>query len=828
MSIYKNAFINGIIRVFTLPRLSIPLIITLGLTLGAVLTVVSISSTLLYQPLKGVYEEDTIKSLTLDLKVNDSMTPSFWKINRLAHFQQSYQDLGTWGAINSNRGNIVINNVNFGITSINASNTILDVLGTKLIKGDGTNIANPQEYLWISNSLWLQAFDGDDSAIGQNIQYNNRSYIIAGVIEDLMAIESNSAILEQQVWSIQDLATAIANTDDGQIDNEFESILVKVNNPTASYSNKEQVVGWMKTFVNEKITDSARFMDLINRQEKIVSFDGYRDKLLGDNQTLLAVLGAAVIGLLIMATLNLLNLFIAHYQSRTKELSMQITLGASLLRVRLMVICENLPSFLLAGALGLLLTAWLLKSLPIIAANSLPMIEMMSIDGPTLLFALFTLIILSVLFSQLALIDVDKKSLINNLSASGKGTNNQQNQWISNALMIVQLAIASVLLTASIMLATQSYQAVYKPLGYDYGNSYEVMFDVNDREISRQLRDYENYYGSQSQLLNQGLADAIEKTIPDAKVTITGNGPLNGAMRIGAFNHKNDPNNMLLFFRKGLSIDFFSAYGIEFVAGANLSQQQIENNEQTVVIDEAMAQSLFPGVSYQQILGKNIVGLNRDRTRPDPIINGIVKNTTPVAGQVEGYDLGSVYFNDLGAGRRITLSVMLPEGKVLSAAMVANIHSQFEGLDQAEVRSVEDIWQQQTLNQRISLLIILTMTVLTMLLAAIGVAGLTQMTTFHRKYELAIRMATGASQKKLLLFIVKDASKVLIAGLGLGFITAVFIYQYVTTQIDLLPSFNWLTMTGLDGALIAIVMLSVIWPAWQVIRNDPMQSLREE
>ena len=58
MSLMKKALFNGVARVFLLPRLSIPLILTLGLTLGAVLSVIAISSTLLYQPLQGIKNEN--------------------------------------------------------------------------------------------------------------------------------------------------------------------------------------------------------------------------------------------------------------------------------------------------------------------------------------------------------------------------------------------------------------------------------------------------------------------------------------------------------------------------------------------------------------------------------------------------------------------------------------------------------------------------------------------------------------------------------------------------------------------------------------------------
>ena len=114
------------------------------------------------------------------------------------------------------------------------------------------------------------------------------------------------------------------------------------------------------------------------------------------------------------------------------------------------------------------------------------------------------------------------------------------------------------------------------------------------------------------------------------------------------------------------------------------------------------------------------------------------------------------------------------------------------------------------------------------ILAAIGVAGLTQMTTNHRKYELAVRMATGAKQSRLVNFILKDALTMLVLGLGLGFIVAVFTYQNLSQTLTMLPDFNWSAMVVLDSALIAIVILSVIMPAWRVIRSDPMKALREE
>ena len=102
------------------------------------------------------------------------------------------------------------------------------------------------------------------------------------------------------------------------------------------------------------------------------------------------------------------------------------------------------------------------------------------------------------------------------------------------------------------------------------------------------------------------------------------------------------------------------------------------------------------------------------------------------------------------------------------------------------------------------------------------------MTTNHRKYELAVRMATGAKQASLVSFILKDALWMLVIGLGLGFVVSVLGYQQIRLYLDMLPDFNWLAMLALDTGLIAIVLLSVFMPAWRVISADPMQALRQE
>jgi len=830
MSLYKKAFFQGIGRIFSLPRLSIPLILTLGLTLGAVLSVIAISSTLLYQPLQGVNNETKLQTLDYRFKMSETVSVSYWTMRRLAAISDHFADLGEWAGIAPSEQDVQINNAVFATTRYDASNNILDVLGSSLLLGDNVNIASPEKYVWISESLWKSGYASSKSVLGKQLTVSNQNYIIAGVIEDVISVKSNEEILAQQVWFIQDLAvvkTLPANV--GNINNELDFLILKSATGQATMPTQAQLDQWLVDYVKANVDgdNAQRFLDFLSTTNKETIATPYRSNMLGDTEGLLIALFAAVIGLLLMATLNLLNLFIAHYQGRTKEFSIQLSLGASLLKVRLLVLLENLPSFLLAAIAGLLVTGWAIKSLPLIAGDALPMIDAIGINTPTIVASLLIILLLSVLFSSLALVDIDKQALSNNLNSSGKGIQAQSNQWLSRVLMVLQLSIASILLTASVMITTQSYQSVYQDLGYEIGNTFNVSLSISDENWQNELSHVDNFQDSEIKKLLADLSAFIENKVADSKVIIPSVAPLSDSLRVSAFRSQENNGERVTYQVRDLSADYFKAFKIPFLAGANVTQAQIDNDENRIVIDENMAKAVYPNLAYEEIIGKTIK-LNRG-PGPAMIVTGIVGNTISQAGTSEPLTLPASYSHRIGAGGGLQFTVNMPEGKTITAEMLdADIKRQYPRLANLQVTSLAQTWDVQTLNQRVSLWVVLTMTALTLLLASIGVAGLTQMTTNHRKYELAVRMATGAKQSRLVNFILKDALWMLVVGLGLGFVVSVFGYEQLEKSLDMLPAFDWLAMSVLDSVLIAIVLMSVLMPAWRVIRSDPMQALRQE
>ncbi|GHG00454.1 FtsX-like permease family protein [Thalassotalea marina] len=825
MSLYQRSFFTGIARIFTLPKLSIPLILTLGLTLGAVLTVFAISSSLLFKPLKGVSNEKLITSINYHLLIGDGLPQiAFMNFQRLSNVNEQYGDLGTWGAMTTSEQSISINDVSYATTDITASDTILEVLGAKLILGDNVTKLDPEGYIWISESLWHSVFSGLDNVIGKQVTINDQSKIIAGVIEDVMAINSSRPVLAQQIWHIQNLSKLKNQPEQPDVNGALKTILLKAKHKDVQLPSEEEFNSWMDDHIKNNLQGDGvtMFLNFLKNTGRQFKTQSYRESLIGESQPIIITLFCAVIGLLIMATLNLLNLFIAHYQGRTKEFAIQLSLGASILKMRLLVILENLPSFILAAVTGVIVAGWLIKSIPYIAGDNFPMIESMSIDAIVIAVALLIVLMLNVLFSMVALLDINKTALNDNLNSSGKGIQAQSNQAISRGLMILQLAIASILLTASVMLAMQAYKTVYRELGFTIENLHQIRAEVIDQAWLEKVQTYDSYQTSEIKAFRDQIGNDIESLVTNSELIIAGEGAISNTISISVFTDELEPDRQIMYETRALSPKFFEAFQIPFLAGANVTQEQIQQNEKRVVIDETFARVLYPELPLEEIVGKEAKFMSEG-----VIINGIVPTTINQPNLANHFPVA--YLTSIGVGRELTFIVKLPEGQEIAKdELNQKLQELYPKLDNFEVKSLNEVWQDLTKDKRISLAVVLTMTALTLLLAAIGVAGLTQMTTNHRKYELAVRMATGAKQRSLVALILKDAVLMLALGLGVGFILSVFGYEYIQQQLSMLPSFDWLALAILDVGLLSIVVLSVLLPTWQVIKHDPMQALREE
>lgn len=822
MSLAIKSINRGFARIFNLPRLSLSLIVALGSTLGAVLCVAAISSALMLKPLPGVSNAHNLYDIELEVTFGGALSLDFITPHALHHANQHFKDVGEWTAIDAVQGDVSINNINYKITTLTARDNAPKVLGNSLLLGKNITTQNLDSHVWLSQSLWKSAYNGLDNVIGKSIVIGNKTYLIGGVFEDTLAINGDQQVLPQQLWFFKDYAQAAPFNNASNIGSgALKNVLLKPFDSNTKLPTDEEIMAWFNGYVDYEIS-VPHLKDFIKQMPMTSSITDYRKSFLDTNYYLVIALGITAFGLLIMATLNLINLFLSYYQSRTKEFAMQLTLGASANKLRWLMVLENLPSFALAGVLGTLLGSWLIKALPLFTNNKLPLLNSISIDAFTAALCVTLVTALAGLFGFISLTHIDKKQLQANLSSSGKGTAVQTNHTVSRLLMVLQISIASLLCTGSVMLAKQSFDYVYEDLGFTLKDTRNIEFVVKNKDWLKAMTDArtENRDVPEYQSFVDSIKRDLETRIADSKVLLANEGGiLGGHISLRSEQMTDDPNQQVTYSVKRYDAGYFEAMGIAVLAGTIPSQADISDNTRRYVVGERFAKELYPNQVFSDIIGQ---AFPFDETR---VVGAIVEKTGFKNSQIAP----TIYTPYLNVMDRMSFTVAIPDDAAIDFEQLkAHFDKNYPDIQLDNITTLTDIWFEMTAQKRLTLYILIAVTLLTILLAAIGINGLTLMTTHQKKYELAIRMATGAKQMALIRFVLKDALPLFIVGLISGFLLSVFGYDWFKENLSLLPDFNWLTLTFLDIGLVIVVLLSVLIPTWRVIRQDPLSALRQE
>ena len=269
-----------------------------------------------------------------------------------------------------------------------------------------------------------------------------------------------------------------------------------------------------------------------------------------------------------------------------------------------------------------------------------------------------------------------------------------------------------------------------------------------------------------------------------------------------------------------------SAFDIQLLAGRDLNTDDVQLPN--ILISKSFAIERAGETNWQSIVGTEL----KMGDEPEDIYNvvGVVEDVVPLPAGAINIDAPEIYFsnpNRLGVNG-LSAVIIMPDGQNLEQEQVERV---LQGMDarfgEVRVDAMQQRWDSVTEATRLNMYVVMGLAALTLVLAAIGVSGLSQMTAGQKRYELAVRMATGAKQSRLLQLLLKDSLWMLIIGLGLGALSAVGAYQYLLSFFETAPGFDWVVTAVINSVLAVVMLLSIVIPGWMVIRKDPMRVLRE-
>ena len=792
-------------------------IVTLALGIGANTAIFSVLEGVVLQPLPYT-EPDRLAIVLLYNRslrhATDLSYPEFldWQqssrsFQQIAAFTRHGYDLKSPGAPEH-------------LDGLEVSSNFFDTVGVKPAIGralspDEDRTAGPPAVV-ISDRLWRERFGANPNALGRVVTLEGVDYTIVGVLPPGFGFDRQAA----------DVYTAVGRRDPMyRSDRSIHDLVCVVRlRPGVSLQQARAEMNTVQEQIDELHPATERGLG--------VSIDSLKRDLIGDvGGTLVLLLGAVGLVLLI-ACANVANLLLARSAGRTREFAVRLALGATRGQIVRQVVTESVLLSLAGGALGLAIAKWGVPFVLAAAPGSIPRIENIRVNGAVLLFAFGVSMIVGIVFGLLPALRSSKTDVQSGLKEGGRGLAGGH-QRTQQALVVVQIALAVVLLTAGSLLLRTIHNLVAVNPGFEAQHviTFQVGLSASVTNAPAKIRS-----------AYQGLVERIRQIPGVDAADLTALVPMGEAFNEGPFwVGPHQPASLAeipraIYYPTGPG--YIRTMQIPLLRGRLLTAADNLNSEPVVLIDRLLARTYFRD---QDPVGRTITIPHWGAAR------NVAVRVVGVVGHVEHYGLdGSagekpqIYYSfyqlpdDIVPIFRAEVSLAVRTGRSQASVMPAIRKTVAEaGSDQPiyHVRTMQELVSGSMARQRFPMLLLVAFAGLALVLAVVGTYGVMSYSTTRRAHEIGIRMALGAERNHVLRMVIEQGVRLAVTGVAIGATAALILARLVASFSHLLygvGSADPLTFVGVSVALVGAVILACYMPARRAARFDPMVALRHE
>jgi predicted permease len=521
------------------------------------------------------------------------------------------------------------------------------------------------------------------------------------------------------------------------------------------------------------------------------------------------ILSVVVILVLLIVCANVANLLLSRATSRSKEISVRLSLGATRGRLIRQLLTESLLLASLGGALGVLVGYWGQRLLPG------PPGQATSLDWRVLAFVLGITGLTGIIFGAAPAFRATGMSVSTALKENSRSVVGSRS-WLSRLLLVVQVAISLVLLVGAGLFLRTLQNLRHVDVGFNPQNL--VIFRVNP-----QLNRYDD---QRTRRLYEELVDALGAA-PGVRA-VTGSQPalLSGSVNgTGIFvqGRTYGPDAKVDINRLVVLPNFFDIMGIPTLTGRGFTPRDDDKAPKVVILNSAAVRKYFPG---ENPLGQRIGGSPEENATME--IVGIVRD---------------VKYNSVRDEVPPTMYVPYAQtrggGVMLEVRTAGDPVSAMGGIREA-VRRIDpnlpimDMWTQMEQIERRFLQEKLFAQAnaffggLAVVLAAVGLFGLMSYSVARRTNEIGIRMALGARSQDVLRLVMWESMTLVVVGIVIGLGVALGTSRLVETLLFGLAPTDVFSIATAILVMIVVSTLAGYLPARRASRVDPMVALHQE
>ena len=541
-----------------------------------------------------------------------------------------------------------------------------------------------------------------------------------------------------------------------------------------------------------------------------------REQLVGNTRPTLFILFGAVGFVLLIACANVANLLLVRAAGRQKEIALRTALGAGRFRIVRQMITESVLLALAGGALGTLLAVWGVELLVKLSAGSIPPTAQVRIDATVLGFTLLISVLTGVLFGLAPALRTMKLNLSESLKEGGRtGSEGAQRNRIRSVLVVLESAIAVVLLIGAGLLVRSLIQLQNVSPGFDAHNVLTMRLDLPEQKYSTPdkagnfFEQLEIRIGSLPGVESVGLISELPLSGQpnDMPYTVEGRPPV-------SIDQAFDDD-----FRR-VNRQYFSALRIPLSRGRNFTEQEVRQSAKVVIISDLLARQVFPN---EEPIGKRLIMAMGNEPFEIIGIVGDIRHRT-----LESVPAAAMYLPTYGSPWMNIVIRTKGDPTSLSAAVRKEVRTIDPDQPVAAVKTMEDWVDTAVAAPRYRTALLALFALVALLLASTGIYGVMSYSVSQRTHEIGVRMALGARQLDVLKLVVRQGMTLVVVGVGVGLVGAIALTRVMSTLLFGVTAKDPVTFVVVAALLTLVAFVACYLPARRATKVDPLVALRYE
>ena len=680
------------------------------------------------------------------------------------------------------------------------------ILGRDFAEGED-RLGGPNVAL-ISYRAWLHRFGGRNDVVGQTVSLDNTGYTILGVLP-------------------RNFSFALAGNAEFWV-------------PINTLSPHEQTrnffnffgVGRLRDGVSRK-TAQAELTAIEKQLQKQYPNHGrdltaqvvpLTEVFVGNVRPILLTLLAGAGLLLMIACVNVASLVLVRSESRRREVAVRGALGATRGRLARQFAVEGLLMAMAGGLCGVLVAVALMRLLgklvPKDMAANMPFLDGVNLNAHTIVFACAVALGAALLLAGTATARLSFEKVRDGLAAGDRGAASRLWQRLGANLVVIELAIAVVLLAGAGLLGKSFYRLLHVPLGFDTNQVATVHVIAPDQIYKggkARMAEFSREIMQQAKSL-PGVESVGMTSLVPAQCDCATDRPHFPPRPYHGEHYEVDERHV--------SPGYLSALKVALVRGRFFTEDDDGTKPGVAVINESLARKFFPG---ENPVGQKIANDEGGRDTEWQIV-GVVSDIHE--GALDAAVAPTEYFplNQTGDGSftlvvrtRQEAAALLPELVRMLHQIDPNLGVSDEGTLLAKIEGT-----QAALLHRFAAWLIGGFAGVALVLGVVGLYGVIAYSVSQRTREIGVRMALGAQRSAVYGLVMRQAGWLTATGLLLGLASAVALATLIRNLLFGVAAWDAVTLAAVAAVLATAAMAASFAPARRAASVNPVQALRSE